>query len=52
VIETAGIYVPGREDLALLEFYEADELGGDVSNWWAPNLLGLTKLCRAAASAR
>lgn len=48
VIETAGIYVPGREDFALLEFYEADELGGDVSNWWAPNLLGLIKLCRAA----
>ena len=48
VIETAGIHVPGQEHLALLEFYEADELNGDVSNWWAPNLLGLTKLCRAA----
>jgi tRNA (mo5U34)-methyltransferase len=48
VIETAGIFVPGQEHLALLEFYESDELNGDVSNWWAPNLLGLTKLCRAA----
>jgi len=48
VIETAGIHVPGREDVGLVEFYEADELGGDLSNWWAPNLLGLTKLCRAA----
>ncbi len=48
VIETAGIHVPGQEQLALLEFYEADELNADVSNWWAPNLLGLTKLCRAA----
>ena len=48
VIETAGVHVPGQEHLALLEFYEADELNGDVSNWWAPNLLGLTKLCRAA----
>jgi tRNA (mo5U34)-methyltransferase len=48
VIETAGIHVPRQEDVALLEFYESDELNGDASNWWAPNLLGLTKLCRAA----
>jgi tRNA (mo5U34)-methyltransferase len=48
VIETAAIHVPGQEQLALFEFYESDELEKDVTNWWAPNLLGLTKLCRAA----
>lgn len=48
VIETAAIHVPGQEHLALLEFYESDELENDVTNWWAPNLQGLIKLCRAA----
>ncbi len=47
-IETAAIHVPGQEHLALFEFYESDELDHDVTNWWAPNLLGLSKLCRAA----
>lgn len=48
IIETAAIVVPDQEDRALFEFYESNELGHDVSNWWAPNLLGLKKICRAA----
>lgn len=48
VIETAAIYVPGREDVALLEFYEGDELSHDIGNWFAPNLKGLEGMCRAA----
>ena len=52
VIETAAVYVSGYEDNSLLEFYEADELGGDVGNWFAPNLTGLKKLCGAAGFKR
>ena len=48
IIETAAIYVPAHEKIGLFEFYEAHELGADVGNWFAPNLLGLTKACRAA----
>ena len=48
IIETAAIHLPVYEKLGLLEFYEANELGGDVGNWFAPNLIGLTKACRAA----
>ena len=48
VIETAGIVVPGREDLALCEFYPTNELGNDPTNWWAPNARALEGLCLAA----
>ena len=48
IVETAAIYVPGHENKALFEFYESNELAADVGNWWAPNLKGLTKMCRAA----
>jgi len=48
VIETAAVYLPEHEDIGLYEFYESSELGDDVGNWFAPNLQGLTKSCRAA----
>jgi tRNA (mo5U34)-methyltransferase len=48
IIETAAVCVPGYEQLALCEFYEKDELGGDVTNWWAPNRKALEGMCRAA----
>ena len=48
IIETAAVYLSSHEDVALFEFYEADELGGDVNNWFAPNLAGLSSACRAA----
>jgi tRNA (mo5U34)-methyltransferase len=48
IIETAAVFVPGHEDEALWEFYEADELAGDPTNWWAPNAKALAGACRAA----
>jgi tRNA (mo5U34)-methyltransferase len=48
VIETEAILVPGREHLALCEFYETNELNGDTSNWWAPNAKALVGMCRTA----
>jgi tRNA (mo5U34)-methyltransferase len=48
VIETAAVDVSGLEDRALCEFYESEELGGDPTNWWAPNAAALRGLCRAA----
>lgn len=35
-----------------LEFYETDELGGHLDNWYGPNLSCLMALCRAAGFAR
>ncbi len=52
VIETAAVYMKGYEDNSLLEFYETNELGGDIGNWFAPNLAGLKKLCGAAGFKR
>jgi tRNA (mo5U34)-methyltransferase len=48
IIESAGIFLQNSEEVALYEFYETTELNNDISNWWAPNLLGLIKTCRAA----
>lgn len=48
VIETAAVIVPGMEDFALCEFYETTELGGDPTNWWAPNEKALAGMIRAA----
>ena len=47
VIETEMI-VTGHDDHALVEFYETNELAGDVSNWWAPNAYALAAMCRSA----
>jgi hypothetical protein len=32
----------------LWEFYESNELLGDVTNWWVPSEKGLVGMCRAA----
>jgi len=49
VVETAGIVVPGREETPLFRFYPpGDKLGGDPSNFWAPNVQGLKGMCKAA----
>ena len=49
IIETAAVVIPGYEHVSIVsEFYESNELNGDVSNWWAPNLRALIGLCRAA----
>ena len=52
IIETEAIALPGFENYALAEFYETDELNGDPSNWWAPNLKALSGMCRAAGFSR
>ena len=48
VIETAAVLLPAHEDIGVFEFYESSELGADIGNWFAPNLTGLAKACRAA----
>jgi len=52
IIETHAIAVPGYEHLELCEFYSANQLNGDVTNWWGPNLKALLGMCRAAGFAR
>jgi tRNA (mo5U34)-methyltransferase len=48
IIETHAAYFPGFENLALCEFLELDELGGDYTNWWAPNIKAVTGMLRSA----
>jgi tRNA (mo5U34)-methyltransferase len=48
IIETEAVVVPWREHIAMCEFYETNELNGDVSNWWTPNAKALAGMCRAA----
>lgn len=52
VIETEAVALPGYDDQAFCQFFEKDELEGDVTNWWAPNRRALAALCRAAGFAR
>lgn len=52
IVETAAVNFPGYEQSPLCEFYESNELNGDVSNWWAPNERALEGLCRAAGFSR
>jgi tRNA (mo5U34)-methyltransferase len=48
IIETQAIHVPLLGDRSICEFYEANELAADVSNWWAPNADAVCGMCRAA----
>jgi len=41
-----------RSSACTLEFYETDELGGQIDNWFGPTTRCLTALCRAAGFAR
>ncbi|HEX2062937.1 MAG TPA: DUF1698 domain-containing protein [Acidimicrobiales bacterium] len=52
VIETHAGFFPGGEDLALCRFLEGDELDGDPTNWWSPNLRAVESMCRAAGFSR
>jgi tRNA (mo5U34)-methyltransferase len=52
IIETHAVAIPGFEDLELVEFYSANQLNADVTNWWGPNLTALVGLCRAAGFSR
>src|SRR5262249_48230336 len=48
VIETEAMEVPDWAHVPLCEFFSADQLNHDLSNWWAPNAAGLIGLCEAA----
>lgn len=48
IIETEAAVFHGLERHGLCEFFESNELNGDVSNWWSPNEKALAGLCRAA----
>lgn len=49
IIETAALAAPEfSADRCLFEFFPGAELNGDPTNWWTPNLAGLTGACRAA----
>jgi tRNA (mo5U34)-methyltransferase len=37
--------LPGDADVAVSRFYRRDELGGDSSNWFAPNMRALLDWC-------
>jgi len=52
IIETHAVSIPGYEHLELCEFYSANQLNADVSNWWGPNLKALEGMCRAAGFSR
>lgn len=52
IIETEAVAFPRLEQRAICEFFESNELNGDVSNWWAPNQKALTGMCRAAGFSR
>ena len=52
IVETEAVAFAGLEARAVCEFFESDELNGDVSNWWAPNDRAVAGMCRAAGFAR
>ncbi len=52
VIETQASEFPGFASQSVVQFFEAGELNGDSSNWWAPNLTALAAMCRTAGFRR
>ena len=48
----SGLEMPGAADTALCEFFPTNELNGDYSNWWSPNLRALLGLIQAAGFKR
>ncbi|MCC6585515.1 MAG: DUF1698 domain-containing protein [Bryobacterales bacterium] len=41
-----------KDQMPTLEFYETDELGGHMDNWFGPSVTALLGMCRAAGFAR
>lgn len=41
-----------QDQMPTLEFYETDELGGHLDNWFGPSVAALLGMCRAAGFAR
>jgi tRNA (mo5U34)-methyltransferase len=48
IIETEAVEVPALADGAFCEFFSADQLNHDPTNWWAPNARAFEGLCTAA----
>ena len=48
IIETHAVSLPGYEHQEICEFYSSNQLNGDVSNWWGPNINALRGMCLAA----
>jgi FkbM family methyltransferase len=48
IIETEAIVVRDEGASALCEFFSDDQLAGDSTNWWAPNLAAIQGLLRVA----
>jgi len=47
-----GQYPPEILSRPILEFFETDEMGGQVDNWFGPSLPALLGMCRVAGFAR
>jgi tRNA (mo5U34)-methyltransferase len=52
VIETHAVSLPGYEHLELCEFYSANQLNRDTTNWWGPNIKAAVGMCKAAGFSR
>lgn len=57
IVESAIIDGPqfqagSREEIPTLEFFETDELGGHLDNWFGPSVACLLAMCRAVGFAR
>ncbi len=55
IIETHQIdnlFETQHSAMAVMEFYELDELGGQYDNWWGPNTECLVQMTRAAGFVR
>jgi tRNA (mo5U34)-methyltransferase len=52
IIETEAVAMTGFEDRAVCEFFPTNELNGDYSNWWSPNLKAIIGMCTAAGFSR
>jgi tRNA (mo5U34)-methyltransferase len=57
IVESAVIdgpaYAAGvREEIPTLEFFETDELGGHLDNWFGPSVASVIAMCRAVGFAR
>ena len=50
LVESFVLREPEERNLA--QFYEDDDFGGQVDNWWAPTTTCLFSLCRTAGFAR
>ncbi len=52
VTNEALVYENGKTDLPTMEFYETNELLGEVDNWVGPNIQCMLAFCRTAGFAR